>query len=229
MLFFVFGSLASGKSTLLRQFGAGGTHLVVVESDFLGVARSKSERQRDLQQRLARIRDEQGECDVLYAGQSPLGELLACPVATDFPGIAPCLLDCRDSVRIARLRSRGWQNTIPEPDVLRWAEWMRGHALDPQHDQAVLFDGGARELLWDRWISWRRGDARWKVTVIDNSDDESTATLERMHQWIETQRQLIEIGELPLAAGWNEPSQFGNRGSADTQTRDPCASASAFG
>jgi hypothetical protein len=202
MLFFIFGSLASGKSTLLRQVEGEALDLVVVEDDVPRPARTKAERQRLLERRLAEIRSAEGDHDVLYAGQSPLDELLACPVATEFAGIAPCLIDCSDPVRIERLQSRGWPNTIPELDMLGWAEWMRRHAQDPQHEQPVLLDGGASELRWDRWNRWRRGDPRWQVTVIDNTGDEPAATLARLIEWISSQRRLMTAGALPLAEGW---------------------------
>ncbi|MDQ6741928.1 MAG: hypothetical protein M3Z97_03335 [Candidatus Dormibacteraeota bacterium] len=166
---------------------------------------SKAERQRRLQNRLAEIRREDGRADVLYAGQSPLGELLACPIATEFAGIAPCLLDCRDSIRIQRVRSRGWQNDIRESDLLRWSTWMRLHAVDSQHDQSVLVAGGAPGLRWETWNRWQRGDPRWRVNVIDNSHQDLAATIERLLAWIADQSGLQKAGELPLTAGWDRP------------------------
>lgn len=202
MLFFIFGSLASGKSTLLRQVEGKALDLVVAGDDVPRPARTKAERQRMLERRLAEIRGAEGDQDVLYAGQSPLGELLACPIATEFAGIAPCLIDCSDPVRIERLQSRGWPNTIPEADVLGWAEWMRRHSEDPQHDQSVLLNGGATELRWDNWTGWRRGDRRWRVTVMDNTEEEPAATFDRLVEWISAQRRLMAASALPLGAGW---------------------------
>jgi hypothetical protein len=205
MLFFLFGSLASGKSTLLRQIEGQGLDLVVVEPDIPRPATTKAERQRLLQLRLVEIGGELGERDVLYAGQSPLGELLACRIATEFAGIAPCLVDCSDMARIQRLRSRGWPSSIPDADVLGWAEWMRRHAQDPRHRQEVLLEGGASGLRWDHWIGWRRGDPRWQVTVIDNTEEEPAATVVTVIDWISAQRQLMASGALPLAKGWARP------------------------
>jgi hypothetical protein len=203
MLFFVFGSLASGKSRLLRALRGKVSDIALVDADLPRPAKSKADRQRRLQQCLEEIRSEGGPIDVLYAGQSPLGELLACPVATEFAGIAPCLLDCGDAIRIQRVRSRGWRNDTSESDLLRWSAWMRLHAVNPQHDQSVLIAGGAAELRWERWNRWQRSDARWQVTVIDNSYDEQAETTQRLLAWIASRRRLLTAGRLPLAAGWD--------------------------
>ncbi|MBJ7596462.1 hypothetical protein [Candidatus Nephthysia bennettiae] len=202
MLFFVFGSLGSGKSTLLRRLRGDMPDMALVDADVPRAAVSKVERQRQLQERLEAI-SRGPQADVLYAGQSPLGELLACPVATEFAGIAPCLLDCGDTIRIQRVRSRGWRNDTSELDLLRWAAWMRLHAANPQHDQSVLIEGGAPELRWERWNRWRRGDARWQVTVFDNSYDDEAETIRRFLTWIESRRRLLADGRLPLVAGWD--------------------------
>src|SRR5207253_9418828 len=44
--------------------------------------------------------------DVLLAGQSPLGEVLASPSAIELKGIAACLLDVDDRLRRQRLERR---------------------------------------------------------------------------------------------------------------------------
>jgi hypothetical protein len=45
--------------------------------------------------------------DLLLAGQTPLGELLAAPSAPRLEAISACLIDCDDETRVARLQSRG--------------------------------------------------------------------------------------------------------------------------
>jgi hypothetical protein len=73
--------------------------------------------------------------DLLLAGQSPLGEILAAQSAPQLEAISACLIDCSDKVRVARLRARGrdWFERIggSMEDYLRWADWMRRHASDP--------------------------------------------------------------------------------------------------
>ena len=45
--------------------------------------------------------------DLLLAGQTPLGELLATPSAPQLEAISACLLDCDDETRVERLKARG--------------------------------------------------------------------------------------------------------------------------
>ena len=47
------------------------------------------------------------ERDFVLAGQTPLGELLAAPSAARLDVISACLLDCDDTERLVRMRSRG--------------------------------------------------------------------------------------------------------------------------
>ena len=73
--------------------------------------------------------------DVLLAGQTPYGELVATHSASRLDAIAGCLLDCGDEIRTARLRERGpdwWSRSSGcLSDYLGWAEWMRRHAAAP--------------------------------------------------------------------------------------------------
>jgi hypothetical protein len=202
VLFFISGSLASGKSTLLRELATHVSRTILLDSDIPKPATTTAARQRQLQERLAgAIRDEP-KLDIVHAGQSPLGELLACPIATHFEGMAACLLDCDDAVRIRRLKSRGGQTTSSQIHVLRWAAWMRRHAVDPKFQQGVLLEEGAGELNWERWTGWSRTDPRWQVAVIDSSDAEPSQIAQVLTSWMEGARQLLLQGRLPLARGW---------------------------
>ncbi len=97
VLLLVTGSSCSGKSTVARGF-SGLKGLEVHDSDEHGVPSDADTawRQRDLQRwvRHAIDLDEDGG-DVLLTGQSPLGELLAVPHATELD-LAVCLLDVED-------------------------------------------------------------------------------------------------------------------------------------
>src|SRR5438128_1518278 len=80
--------------------------------------------------------------DLMLAGQTPYGELLATPSAPRLESVSACLLDCDDEARTARLRRRGpesWAHSSGRlADYLNWTEWMRRHAVDPQHMPEVL-------------------------------------------------------------------------------------------
>ena len=44
------------------------------------------------------------------------------------------------------------------------------HAVDPQWRPDVIRAAGAPGMAWERWSEWRRGDARWAVTTLDNTE-----------------------------------------------------------
>jgi hypothetical protein len=71
--------------------------------------------------------------DLLLAGQSPLGELVAAPSASELDCYAGCLVDCDDETRATRLRADSRTAELALDDLLAWAAWMRGHARDPGH------------------------------------------------------------------------------------------------
>jgi hypothetical protein len=98
------GSSCSGKTTAIR----GCTQiegLVVHDFDEIGVPAGADViwRQRSLAEWNQRaLRCQADGLDVLLTGQSPLGEVLACPSATELEGIAACLLDVDDRLRWQR-------------------------------------------------------------------------------------------------------------------------------
>jgi hypothetical protein len=64
-------------------------------------------RQRSPEDWLRRVLDHQSAgVDVLLTGQSPLGDVLACPSAVHLNGVAPLLLDVADADRLRRLERR---------------------------------------------------------------------------------------------------------------------------
>jgi hypothetical protein len=94
--------------------------------------------------------------DLLLAGQTPFGELLAAPSARLLEAISGCLIDSDDETRIARLRVRRpvWftRSAGDVEDYLNWAEWMRRHAVDPSCRTDVIRTQTADgELGWQRW------------------------------------------------------------------------------
>ena len=141
--------------------------------------------------------------DLLLAGQTPFGELLAAPSAPLLDGIAGCLVDCDDNTRAARLEERGsaWfarsaghlQAELPWADWvqrhLKWAEWMRRHAVDPTWQPDVIRHGDTDpQLDWSRWSDWKAGDSRWRVRVIDTSDMSPEQVAESLLEWIADER-----------------------------------------
>ncbi|MEM7246534.1 MAG: hypothetical protein AAF533_14375 [Acidobacteriota bacterium] len=196
MLFFVWGASGSGKTTAMRSLQERLPDLVAHDFDEVGVPAGADQlwRHRAAERWLQVVLEHQSEGrDVLLTGQLPHGELLACPSADQLDGIASCLLDCTDvEERFARIRGRERGTGSATPEMAAWAQWMRGHARDPQWHPEVITEVGAPEMCWERWTSWPTGDPRWRVEVIDNAGTELDETVERVLAWIVGERERAD-------------------------------------
>lgn len=189
MFFLISGAAASGKTTIARNIADRLDDIACHDYDEKGptdvIGRC---RQLEGWIQLALDRQVSGQ-DFLLTSCSPLGELLACPSAIKLNGIAACLLDCGDRVRITRMRQRGidprWP---PTQDTLNWAAWHRVHAWDPQWEQHVIVDHGPPDHVYERWTGWVQTDARWHVTTIDTTRLHHEQTLDRVAAWVQAER-----------------------------------------
>lgn len=207
MLFLVFGSSAAGKTVALDALRERMPELAIHDFDEIGVPRDADTawRQRANELWVRRALDYQTQgADLLLAGQTPLGEVLATPSAPLLEAISACLLDCSEEVRLARLRARGpkWLARVPGDlrDHLNWGEWMRGHAQDPGWRPHVIRQDGSAEMRWERWSDWPAGDPRWRVRVVDTSDLSVERVADELWTWIEEERALVLRGAHPLSS-----------------------------
>jgi hypothetical protein len=189
MFFLVSGGAASGKTTLARLLPAQMPGLVCHDADELPAANA-SMRWQNLEQWVQRALAAQAQgADFLLTSHSPLGELLACPSATQLNGIAACLLECADLVRIERIRARGidprWP---PTQQTLSWASWHRMHADDPQWEPQAITQASPFPQHLGRWREWTHGDPRWQVACIDTTDINIAATVQAVQDWIAATR-----------------------------------------
>lgn len=207
MLFLLFGSSGAGKTTALRALRDRVAGLAVHDFDEVGVppGADLSWRHRTNEAWVRRGLDYQREgVDLLLAGQTPLGEVLAAPSATALEAVSACLLDCDDETRLSRLEDRGpdWLARVGgdmQPH-LGWATWLRGHAADPAHRPEVIRrPDPASDMRWARWSTWRAGDPRWRVPTIDTSRSGVEQVAARLADWIEGERALLRAGSHPLA------------------------------
>lgn len=103
---------------------------------------------------------------LLFCGDPfPLGEVLACPSATEVD-IAACHLDIAEHEQVRRLRQRG----EPEDSLVHhvaFATWMRKHARDPRSAPHVITENGWERMAWDRWLGRDDLVGIWRCEVID--------------------------------------------------------------
>jgi hypothetical protein len=201
MLFLMTGASGSGKTTCLERLGGLVPGVVLHDFDTIGIPENATpawrveadeiwlERALDLQQ--------DGR-DVLLAGQTPLGELLACPRAIELDGIAACLIDCSDGERRRRLGSR---TASFGQAHYNWATWMRGHAADPQWEPHVIREADPT-LRWDRWERWTADDPRWHVWSVDTTNVPVDEVARHVAEWMREQRRLHSEGRAPLSGRW---------------------------
>jgi hypothetical protein len=209
MLFLLFGSSAAGKTFALDALRSRVVDLAIHEFDEIGVppGADTAWRHRADERWVRRALDYQGEgTDLLVAGQTPLGELLATPSAPQLEAISACLIDCDDTTRVARLRARGpeWfaRSGADLQGYLNWAAWMREHAADPfSRREVIRHDASSNEMSWSWSSGWRANDPRWRVRVIDTSALPVEEVAGELVDWIDEERALFRSGAHPLATG----------------------------
>jgi hypothetical protein len=199
MFFLLFGSSAAGKTFALDTLRERLSDLAIHDFDEVGVppGADTSWRHRANETWVRRALEYQTQgTDLLLAGQTPFGELLATPSAPLLEGISACLIDCNDNTRVARLRARGpeWfaRSAGDFQDYLNWAEWMRRHASDPSWCVDVIRHPSTEaEMRWERWSDWRAGDPRWRVRVIDTSALAVEQVADQLSAWIAEERTRV--------------------------------------
>jgi hypothetical protein len=142
MLFVLTGSAGSGKSAALLELAARRPDLVVLDFDDLRppADADSSWWREQLETHLVRGREaEIVERDTVLAGWVTLDELRAASSFRELEGVAVCLLDCDDEVRVSRIEERAatgsWRQHTPEElaGFLDAAEEMREQADDSVH------------------------------------------------------------------------------------------------
>jgi hypothetical protein len=185
MLFVVFGSSAAGKTTVLNELRGTVERLAVHDFDEIGVPADADTvwRHRANEVWVKRALELQADgIDLLLAGQSPLGELLASPSAGRLDGIEGLLLDVDDATRVSRLAARGDEWVGRSERYLSWAAWMRAHAADRSHmEHVVRIAETERELVWDR-------PHDWQIEVLDTTHLSVEDVRDRLVEWVSRSR-----------------------------------------
>jgi hypothetical protein len=205
MLFVVMGASGAGKSVALSGLQVLHPQVVWYDFDAVGVPADadKKWRQRTTEQwlKIALEHQAQGQ-DMGVCGGAIFGEILACPSAPQVTGIASCLLDCNDVVRIDRLRGRNAHDYGISQDMLCWAAWQRMHAVDPQWRQDVLREDAEPGMLWKRWEKWKRGDARWQIWTFDTTHVSINEVVKSLSGWLLEEKQQSIAGHGSLQGQW---------------------------
>jgi hypothetical protein len=216
MLFLVFGSSAAGKTTALDGIRARMPDLAVHDFDELepppgAMSGWRHAANEEWLQRALAYQD--AGRDLLLAGQTPFGELLATPSAAKIDGISACLIDCDDETRAARIQARGewwfertaghlqseftWEDWIGRH--ISWAKWLREHAANPTGRPEAILTPSDTEMVWSRWTELKPGDPRWRVHVIDTTSLDPEVVVDDLASWIEAERALLAQGKHPWA------------------------------
>jgi hypothetical protein len=185
MFFLISGAAASGKTTVARTLARQMADLECHDADEVP-ATTIQQRWQYLEQWVQRALVAQAQgTDFLLTSHSPLGELLTCPSAPQLTGIATCLLDCDDLVRIARIRARGidprWP---PNQHTFNWASWHRMHAADPRWEAQVITQSCPFPQHLVRWSDWIHDDPRWRVERMDTTSLAVADTIHVVQDWI---------------------------------------------
>ncbi len=199
MLLYVAGASCAGKTTALSLLRRARTDIEIHDFDEIGVP----ERADDHWRMKANERWLRGlsrrERPVMLSGQSPFGEILRAPSVIEFDGIAGCLVDCDDWLRVWRLRERG---TPPATQhQLNWAAWHRVHARDPRWDRSPLLTD-IETYAWQRWARWNEGDHRWQFEIVDTSSTSPSDTCAWLSDWADRQLRMLAARVLPLSGRW---------------------------
>jgi len=162
VLFLLFGSSGSGKTVVLDELRDRNVGLAIHDFDEIGVPveADTAWRHRADEEWVRRALECQADGrDVLLAGQTPFGELLATPSALRLEAVSACLIDCEDATRESRLAVRGGSADLQA--FAAWAEWMRRHASDPRWRQDVIRHPETEsDMQWSRWAEWDASDPR---------------------------------------------------------------------
>jgi hypothetical protein len=189
MFFLISGGAASGKTTAARLLPEYLEQVVCHDADEIPAVDGPT-RCANLETWVRRaLEAQQRGLDFLLTAHSPLGELLACPSAPELAGIAACLLDCADPVRIDRIRARGVDPRWPPGQhTLSWASWHRMHARDPQWEPQVIEENGPPSHHYHRWRGWTSDDPRWQVLVLDTTEWTEQQTIDALIDWAKLAR-----------------------------------------
>ncbi len=185
-LYFVAGASGSGKTSIMPEVKKIlGDTFSVYDFDDIGVPKNadKTWRQESTEKWLQKLLSE-GK-DACLFGQIVLGEILACPSASQLENVTFCLLDVSDFERIERLKKRNTYGA--DQNMLNWSSWLRMHHQDPQWMQHVLKEGCWSGLQFSRWDQLTEWGSKAVITTMDTTGKSVNEVAAAVAQWITNQ------------------------------------------
>ena len=166
VLFLLTGSAGSGKSAALAELRARRRNLVLLDLDDLRApadADASWWREQIGRHVVRAVAEGAAGRDTVLAGWTTLDELLANPFSAALEGIAACLLDCDDRVRLQRVKRRAASGT-----------WRQHTA-----EEAASFVEAAAEM---------RQNLSEHVSRLDTSRLSVSEVVDRIEAWMDEQR-----------------------------------------
>ncbi len=182
-LFFVAGASGSGKTAIMPDLKKIlGDVVAVYDFDDIGVPHGadKKWRQESTEKWLHQLLSD-GK-DACLLGQIVLGEILACPSATQIDKVNLCLLDVSDFKRIRRLQNRNTYGA--DQNMLNWSSWLRMHYQDPTWMQHVLKENcweGLNFNVWDQLSNWEN---KAVIKILDTTELSINQAAKSVAEWI---------------------------------------------
>lgn len=186
------GSAGSGKSTALRELSDRRRDLAVFDFDDLRPPADATQSwwQRQVDQRVAwAVAQQTRGADTMLAGWLTMGEVRAAPSAARLEGIAACLLDCSDAVRLARIERRAASGTWREHTSEELATFLRAAAAMRESAAGMLrvdTSSLTPDMVVSRLEEWMAGSSCERA--------EPMATNRRRHRLVAAWRQAVRRG-----------------------------------
>lgn len=193
MIYFIIGASGSGKTACLPRLQTILKDYTVYDFDDIGVPDNadKKWRQEATEKWVSQLTTNGNNNNVILLGQMVLGEILASPSAKQLDKIELILLDCKDQVRIDRLKSRNTYGA--NQDTLNWSAWLRVHCSIPSWEQHVIKDDCSPIMKFSRWDNLKEWDSIANIEIIDTTRLTIDSVAQTIASLIKTKSSFLNI------------------------------------
>jgi len=169
MIYFIIGASGSGKTACMEPLKKLLTQFTIHDFDEIGLPDNadKKWRQEATEKWIKKLTQNVESKNYCLLGQMVPGEILSIPSAGKLKNIHIILLDCRDEIRIQRLRKRN--NDDMNQNTLNWASWLRMHCKDPTWGQYVIKENSSSVMHFDQWDQQHTWSSSFSIHFTDTS------------------------------------------------------------